>query len=107
MTVDLSKAEAGGVIEVRLDFSQVESAKISKRCIIYESQVLSYTPPAFDWATVKPGMAFLYEDRPLHFVGPNVRSAAEVIVTDNVGQRYMSMFKGILTRAPEHDIAVP
>lgn len=74
--------------------------------------IVEIIPLPFDWADVKPGMAFLqYPNKVVWYVGPDYANPLWVVVNEkrnHVGQSSLwSLLKNDLVRKPEDDIKVP
>lgn len=73
----------------------------------------SNKPAPFDWDTVKPGMAFHYNNCKVHLVGNDFSDKGRAVVCETlpygnypITTGLMFVDKEYLTRAPEHDIKV-
>lgn len=149
MTVDLSKAVKGSKVKFRCGGEAVIDGAENPTCGLLEYtaikfencrgmtyhndgtiscldgnehpfDIITIEPPEFDWSTVKPGMAFLYDGADSHgqskgivwFVAlwPTNMGRRTVVVTDNVEATCQKAVWALrhenLTRAPEHDIEV-
>lgn len=73
--------------------------------------IIHLEQPAFDWATVKPGMAFfistdLQKGEIYFYVGPSLKHKDWVILLGDYSLHSKYERKNLI-RAPEHDIEVP
>ena len=117
---DGPKYSAGDLVTIRLDKQDASNLNTGDdgMCYWQKSQIVSHTPAPFDWADVKPGMAFKYAagDDVWIYCGPWIRreSSGEYTTKERRGffQQIGSLANATdisfdaLTRAPEHDIEV-
>lgn len=78
--------------------------------------IIRIDPPAFDWSTVKPGMAFRYDSskEKIWFFAHLTQTKGRIICTCDkdfgatgaYGESYSMFYTNQLTRTPEHDIEV-
>jgi hypothetical protein len=103
----VSKYKAGDLVTFKIDEDDASNFNDGNDAWIYISQIVKHEPAPFDWADVKPGMAFEYDGGIEYFIGWHPKIDTPVI-TDGCGSNTLGMsYKNLrLTRAPEHDIEV-
>lgn len=134
MTIDLTKAKPGWIAHFRCGGSAEITKMYGGQTLLFGdggyTHTVAYTQdgaanipykspfdiikleqPPFDWATVKPGDAFVCHDATLYFIAdPNpgiaILSNRDPKKTFS-NQHILQIDKFNLTRAAEHDIEVP
>ena len=70
--------------------------------------IIEIIPAAFDWATVKPRMAFDDGEGLIRlYIGESLTNSSRCVTCSLTYDNLKFTLKSYLTRAPEHDIKVP
>lgn len=136
MTVDLTKLKAGDTVHFRCGGSAVVESHPRWYChgaqwLMFNGKerqfdnngnywigshdgkdpfdIIRIEPKAFDWDEVKAGMGFMYDERPVRYMGhhPEVKDMCCCYFIPNKAHESCQLgwfFKDHLTRAPEHDL---
>jgi len=110
------KFRAGDKAWINIDEGMAKTLNHNGACRVALDSIIEHTPASFDWADVKPGMAFLLNGRRLlHYVGPafwtngNYKHAFSDPNDSDTYSVYITCDNADndrFVRAPEHDIEV-
>ena len=111
----MGKYKAGDMVTIKLDEMDVENINNAGDELfrVYTKQIIKHEPAPFDWADVKPGMAFEFphssNDNVYYYIGLDIFGLNRHVF--HVGEQswnYESFGTSIdhLVRVPEHDIEV-
>jgi hypothetical protein len=105
--VTINTCDADGCRNGLVFFSHKSLRILSAELLIAAAKLEAGTlfEEEFDWDTVKAGMAFNYEDKPVWYVAADFEEASQVVIAKSSScETFRSVKKSDLTRAPEHDI---
>jgi len=130
MTVDLSTSVKGSKVYFRCGGEDVVKNIENPSVVYFESgfrhsywasgyynrpdnhplDIIRIEPPAFDWYTVKPGMAFKQDGELFFYIGPSLSKLRNDVVFGTTSPIHCNSYgtksvsKSDLVRSPEHDI---